>query len=199
MGLAAGRRALCRLTLPLATGYGFGLTFAQSGLVLLPGAIAIVVGGWASGALVRRTGVRPLAVSGAVLAAAAYAGLTVDHGAVAPIVAANVALGLGIGLAVAAISRSIGAALGAQIAAAIVIHAGVIDVRFPAEVGFTRAFVLGSVAALGALMATLAIPGRVSDPALPNSPRPILDPNPASRWEDPIVGAEATGIHPDAS
>jgi MFS family permease len=81
------------------------MTFTPTGLVLLPGAIAIVAGGWASGALVRRTGVRALVSCAAVLAGAAYAGLALDHGSAAPVVAANIALGLGIGLAFAAITN----------------------------------------------------------------------------------------------
>jgi MFS family permease len=188
-------------TLPAVSGYGLGLTFTQTGLVLLPGAIAIVVGGWASGALVRRTGVRALVGCGAVLAGAAYAGLALDHGSVAPVVAANIALGLGIGLAFAAttnlvvhsvderrtsvfaattaVSRFTGAALGAQIAAAIVIAAGVASDGFPAESGFTDAFVLGLVAAVGALMASVAIPRRTLDPLLPDgtvdTPRAMHD------------------------
>jgi hypothetical protein len=60
--------------------------------------------------------------------------------------------------------RTTGAALGAQIAAAIVIGAGVIEPGIPAEEGFTSAFVLGCVAALVALAATVAIPRRVADP-----------------------------------
>ena len=175
-------------TLPEASGYGFGLTIAQTGLLLMPGALAIVLGGFGSGRLVRQTGSRPLLVGGAILASAGYAALVVAHGSAAAVMAANVALGLGIGLAIPAImnqvvhsvderrtsvfvatttvSRTIGAALGAQVAAAIVIAAGVVPPGFPAERGYTRAFVLGLVASLVALAATVAVPGRASDPVL---------------------------------
>lgn len=173
-------------TLPESSGYGFGLTYAQTGLVLLPGALAIVLGGWASGSLVPTTGARALVGCGASSAAAGYATLALAHGSVTVVVAANIALGLGIGLAFAAItnlvvrsvdehhtsvfaastavSRSTGAALGAQMAAAIVIAAGLVDPGFPAERGFTGAFVLGLAATLVALAATTAIPGRAADP-----------------------------------
>jgi hypothetical protein len=95
-------------------------------------------------------------------------------------------LGLGIGLAIAAItnlvvysvderrtsvfvataavSRSTGAALGVQVAAAIVIAAGVTEAGFPAEDGFTGAFVLGLLASLAALVGVSLIPGRSTDP-----------------------------------
>jgi MFS family permease len=171
--------------LPTASGYGFGLTYAQIGLVLLPGALAIVVGGWASGRLFRRTGARALAGCGALAAGGAYALLAVEHGSVAWVVAANVPLGFGIGLAFAAltnlvvrsvdeartsvfaattaVSRSTGAALGAQVAAAIVIAAGVVAPGFPAEHGFTRAFVLGLIASVVALVATTALPAHGRD------------------------------------
>ena len=172
--------------LPPASGYGLGLTFAETGLVLLPGALAIVVGGWASGALVPATGARILVSAGAAAAAVAYAWLALDHGSVGSVVAANVPLGFGIGLAFAAltnlvvravseqrtavfaattaVSRATGAALGTQVAAAVIIGAGVVAPGFPAERGFTGAFVLGLIAALVALAATVAIPHRRRDP-----------------------------------
>ena len=187
-------------TLPEASSYGFGLTIAQTGVVLLPGALAIVLGGWASGALVRRTGARTLVRFGALSAATAYAALALDHGSVASVVAANVALGLGIGLAFAAItnlvvrsvgerrtsvfaattavSRSTGAALGAQVAAAIVIGAGLVGPGFPAERGFTAAFILAFVATLVALAATVAMPARRADPLLEDLTSAAAEPAP---------------------
>ena len=170
----------------MASGYGLGLTFAETGLVLLPGAPAIVVGGWASDALVRATGARALVIAGAVAAAIAYARLALDHGSVGSVVAANVPLGFGIGLAFAALTNLVvpavgeqrtgvfaattavscatGAALGVQVAAAAIMGAGVVPPGIPAEGGFTGAFVLGLIAALVALAATSAIPARRGDP-----------------------------------
>jgi MFS family permease len=181
-------------TLPTDSGYGLGLTYAQAGLVLLPGALGIVAGGWAAGVLVRRVGARLLVASGALVAAVGYAGLAFDHGSVAAVVVANLPVGLGIGLAFAtltnlvvrsvdetrtavfaatvAVSRSTGAALGTQIAAAIVIAAGVSS-GYPVDRGFTGAFVLGLVAALVALTATAAIPAPRADPL-------VADPSAAS-------------------
>jgi MFS family permease len=179
-------------TLPDSSGYGLGWTFAETGLVLLPGALAIVLGAWTSGALVSRIGARALVACGGAAAAAAYAMLAWNHGSVAWLVGSNVPLGFGIGLAFAAItnlvvssvdegrtavfvsttavSRSTGAALGAQVAAAIVLAAGVGAGGFPGEEGFTDAFVLGLVAACVALAATAAMPGRGSDPLRSGSP-----------------------------
>jgi MFS family permease len=173
-------------TLPEASGYGLGLTITQTGLILMPGALAIVAGGWASGRLATRVGARALVGVGVACSACAYAGLAVAHHSIPAIVLANVALGLGIGLAFAAItnlvvysvderrtsvfvataavSRSTGSALGVQVAAAIVIAAGVTEAGFPAEDGFTGAFVLGLVASLAALVGVSLIPGRSTDP-----------------------------------
>ena len=67
-------------------------------------------------------------------------------------------------------SRVTGAALVAQVAAAIVIGGGIDEPGFPAERGFTGAFVLGLAAALVALGPTVAIPGRAAGPLLGNAP-----------------------------
>ena len=139
--------------LPTASGYGLGLTFAETGLVLLPGALGIMAGGWASGVLARKVGARNLVGAGAVAAAVGYAWLALDHGSVGSVVAANVPLGFGIGLAFAAlvnlvahsvseqrtagfvamtlVCRITGSALGAQVAAAIVIGGGIVGARLP--------------------------------------------------------------------
>jgi MFS family permease len=178
-------------TLPTESGYGFGLTYAETGLVLVPGALAIVAGAWSAGLLIPRIGARILVGCGAVSAATGYALLAFEHGSVAAVVLGNIPVGLGIGLAVAsltnlvvhsvddtnssafasttAVSRSVGAALGTQIAAAIVISAGVVD-GYPAERGFTGAFVLGLVATLVALAATVAVPARSTDPLTSRAP-----------------------------
>jgi MFS family permease len=178
--------------LPEASGYGFGLTYAQTGVMLAPGALSIVVGAAVSGSLVRRTGARTLIACGALAGALGYTVLAVEHESLDVVVLANCVLGLGIGLSFAAItnlvvssvdeertsvfaattavSRSIGAALGAQVAAAVIVAGGV-DSGFPNERGFTHAFVLGALATLVALTATLAIPGRAADPLL-ERPRP---------------------------
>ena len=172
--------------LPAASGYGLGLTITETGLLVVPGALATVLGGWLSGRLLGTVGARGLVAAGAACAALAYASLALWHDAVVPIVCAVAVLGLGIGLALAAIVnlvvraagvgrtsvtvavnfvlRSAGAALGIAVASAIVSGAGVGPTGFPAESGLTDAFVLGVVAALVAVAATVAIPRRVADP-----------------------------------
>jgi MFS family permease len=173
-------------TMPEATGYGLGLTITETGLLLLPNAVMIVVGSWVSGRVTRRVGARALVGTGAVCAAVAYVLLAALHDSAAVIAAANALLGLGLGLSLAAIAnlvvrsvgerrtsvsvaanavvRTTGAALGAQIAAAVVIGAGVAAAGLPAERGFEHAFILGAIAAVVALAASTVIPGRLADP-----------------------------------
>ncbi len=187
-------------TLPKASGYGFDLTVTQTGLILLPSTLMIVVGGWLSGRAMRRSGARLLVGLGAALAAIAYLLLALLHDSLPPIAAANALLGLGLGLSFAAITnlvvrsvderrtsvsvaanavlRTTGAALGAQVAATVVVGAGLVASGFPAERGFTGAFVLGGIAALVALAAAAAVPGRVVDP-LVKELRTRIDPTTA--------------------
>ena len=56
--------------------------------------------------------------------------------------------------------RSIGGSVGAQIAAAIIAGNQILGGRYPAESGFTDAFVMSAAAALVALAATSLIPRR---------------------------------------
>ena len=177
-------------TLPPVSGYGLGLTITETGLVVLPGSLASILGGWLSGRLVGRVGARVLVALGAACAAAAYVALAIWHDNVGPIVVAVAVLGLGVGLAVPAIVnlvvraageletsvsvavnfvvRTIGGALGIQTVAALVTGAGSTAAGFPAESGFTDGFVLGALAALVALVATIAVPAPRRRPARPH-------------------------------
>lgn len=173
--------------LPRSSGYGLGLTTTGIGLLLLPSGLAIIAGGWASGALVSRVGARVLAAAGMGFAAAAYAVLIVFHESIAWVALANALLGLGISVgftaamnlvvhavassrtsvfaATASVSRATGGALGGQIAAAVIIGAGLTAEGLPAQDGFTGSFVLGAVSAAVALVATVTMPRRVRDPS----------------------------------
>src|SRR6185295_11239427 len=148
---------------PERAGYGFGASVPVSG----------------------RLGTRfgsklPLAL-GAVFAAAGYFWLALLHDARIDIYLGSVLLGIGIGLAFAAmanltveavpmnmtgiasainaIMRQIGGAIGAQVSAAIV-SAHLVLGGFPAESGYTTAFVMSGAAAIVALLVTFAIPAR---------------------------------------
>ena len=169
---------------PERAGYGFGASVTASGLFLLPSALVMLFAGPVSGRLGTRFGSKlPLAL-GAVFAAAGYFWLAWLHDARIDIYLGSVLLGIGIGLAFAAmanltveavppnmtgiasainaIMRQIGGAIGAQVSAAIVSAHLVLGGRFPAESGYTTAFVMSGAAAIVALLVTFAIPARGS-------------------------------------
>jgi len=126
----------------------------------------MLVAGPAAGALAGRVGSRPPLMVGTAFAAASFAFLAIAHSEAWHIVVAVGLLGLGIGLSFASmadliveavpqtqtgeatgmntIMRTVGGAFGAQIAAAIVTSHVDAGTRYPAESGFTAAFVLGT-------------------------------------------------------
>jgi EmrB/QacA subfamily drug resistance transporter len=169
-------------TPPAVAGYGFAATVTESGLFLLPSAFVMLFSGPLGGRLGTRYGSRvPLAL-GALAAGLSYAWLAIGHDARIDIYLAGALLGLGIGLAFAAmanliveavpvevtgvasainaIMRQIGGAVGAQVAAAIVTASYVAGGRYPAESGFTGAFVMSAIASVAALGVCFAIPSR---------------------------------------
>ena len=167
---------------PERAGYGFSASVTASGLFLLPSAVVMLFAGPVSGRLGTRFGSKlPLAI-GAVFASAGYFWLAFLHDARIDIYLGSVLLGIGIGLAFAAmanltveavpmnmtgiasainaIMRQIGGAIGAQVSAAIVSAHLVLGGTFPAESGYTTAFVISGVGAIVALGVTFAIPAR---------------------------------------
>ena len=152
----------------------------------------------------------PLAL-GAVFAAAGYFWLAALHDARIDIYLGSVLLGIGIGLAFAAmanltveavpmnmtgiasainaIMRQIGGAIGAQVAAAIVSAHLVSGGAFPAESGYTIAFAMSGVAAIGALFVTFVIPAREA-PARAEAPAAVPSAE-AAAAEAPAAEARA--------
>ena len=165
-------------------GYGFGFTTTQTGLLQLPTAIGIFVGGHVAGRIIVSLGPRRLVVGASVLGVAGNLSLAALHGTVAAIVVATVILGLGMGLSVTGlttvvvghassdktgiaaavnyVTRTIGAAVGAQVAAAVIIAAGLAG-TVSDESGFTRALMIGGIAACLGLLAAAFLPARELD------------------------------------
>ncbi|MEU4657821.1 MFS transporter [Streptomyces sp. NPDC023723] len=171
---------------PEASGYGFTLSAAGAGLVMLPVGVFTLIASPLSGRLTARFGPRlPLCV-GAGCAAVAFAWLAAAHGSVWDFYLTGVLVGAGYGLAFAALGnlvvasveprhtgvavgvntivRTVGGALGAQIASALLVASpsrripGLPDVS-----GYTHGFVLFAFVAVAALVATLAMPRRVGE------------------------------------
>jgi MFS family permease len=168
---------------PTASGYGLGYSTLGIGLILLPTGLAALVGGWAAGRVMDRVGPRALVAAASALGIAAYVFLTLSHDTAVALTTGSAAVGLAIGsimtsifsvvardastdktaiaLAVNSIARTTTVAVGAQVTFAIITDAGLAG-AFPAEAGYTRAFLVGAAGAGLALLASALLPGRAS-------------------------------------
>jgi MFS family permease len=162
------------------TGYGFGYSATTAGLVILPGALAMILGGPASGLLSRRFGPKVSLALGAFVAAAGLGLLAAEHGTVMALLAFNLVLSVGIAFAFAAmptlimeavparetgeatgfntLMRSVGAALGSQVTAAVLAGETIGRSAVPAAHAYTTAFLVCAAVALVAALVALAIP-----------------------------------------
>jgi AAA ATPase domain len=176
--LAERRPVLC-----LVSGYGLGLSTTKIGLVLLPTAVACALGGWTGGRLVDRTGPRALVAAGSLLGIAAYASLALAHDTAVALASGSAVLGLAWGfiltgiypvvirgasidkttvaIAVNVVMRNTAVAVGVSVAFAIIIGAGLAG-EFPADSGYTGAFVMGAVGAGATLLAAALLHGRTA-------------------------------------
>ena len=159
------------------TGYGFGATVTQSGLILLPQTAATFVAGLLSGRLAARFGSKAVLVTGAALTSLGTLGMVLFHDQVWQILLETTLLGLAFGLAFAALSnlivdavpqsqtgvasgmnaniRTVGGALGSAVMAVVVTTNARPD-GFPLESGYVNGFsVLVATSGLAALVAIL--------------------------------------------
>ena len=167
---------------PESTGYGFGDSVTQAGLLLVPAALFQLVGGPLAGWLGERIGFRTTLAMGAASATAAFVFLVVEHSAPWHFIFAAALLGTGISFAFASmanvivdavpqsevgiatgintIMRTVGGAFGAAVATAI-LSGNTIDASgIPTEGAYTAAFLMSSAGGLLAIAAALAVPGR---------------------------------------
>jgi EmrB/QacA subfamily drug resistance transporter len=182
------------LQTPSATGYGFGASVTESGLLLLPQTIASFLLGLVSGRLAQRIGSKLVLVIGTVGAALGYLAFALAHGSEISIVLGSLVMGAGFGLAFAAMStlivaavlpaqtgvasgmnaniRTIGGSIGAAVMASVVTaDAGPTGV--PSESGYTNGFLMLTGALLLAALAALLIPGVRREP--PAHPEPDVE------------------------
>jgi len=194
------------LQTPELTGYGFGVSVTESGLLLLPQTAATFVAGLLSGRLAATYGSKAVLVVGAALTSLGTLGLTVLHDQLWQVVAETTVLGLAFGLAFAAMSnlvvdavpqtqtgvasgmnaniRTVGGALGGAVLAT-VITAGARPDGLPVEAGYTHGFgVLVATSALAALVALLV-------PVLKAVTHVV--PGPQAEAETPADGVLTTG------
>jgi EmrB/QacA subfamily drug resistance transporter len=164
---------------PESTGYGFGDSVAASGLVLLPSALVMLVAGPAAGRVGARVGARRPLCIGCLSTAASYFWFAAFHSQVWELYLGSAFLGLGLGFGLSAmatlvvqavpqrqtgiataintIMRSIGGAIGAQLAATI-LTASATSGSFPAESGYSAAFLVCGGAGLVALLGAVIVP-----------------------------------------
>jgi len=167
---------------PVSSGFGFGASVTTAGLFMLPSALVMLVAGPISGLMGSRYGSKLPLLIGTTLACASFLMLAVWHSTHLAIYIATALMGLGIGFSFAAmanliveavdqsqtgvatgmntIMRTIGGAIGGQVAASII--AGHLTASgLPAESGYTTAFAVSAFAVAMAVLAALAIPGRL--------------------------------------
>ncbi|HVC71060.1 MAG TPA: MFS transporter [Acidimicrobiales bacterium] len=166
---------------PVHQGYGFGASITQSGLFLLPFAIAMLLVAPLTGRLAIAFGSKPILVAGSIFAASSYGLLALAHSQPWNIYVASGLLGIGIALGYASMSnliieavpphqtgvatgmntniRNIGAALGSGIATSIIVSS-LLKSGFPREHGYTASFGVSGLSLVIAALAALKIPNR---------------------------------------
>lgn len=164
---------------PSASGYGFGASVTESGLLMLPSAVATFVTGLVAASIARRVGPKVVVVFGSALAAGGMFMLAYFHDTKTEIAVSNAITGVGIGLAFACLAglivgavppeqtgvasgmnaniRTIGGSVGTAVMASIV-TAHFLPSGFPKEIGYTAGFAVLGGALLLAAVAGLAIP-----------------------------------------
>ena len=167
------------LQTPKASGYGFGASITQSGLILLPSSVTMFVLGQYSGKLTARFGGRALVIAGSVIGALSMAIIAFAHEHKWEIYVASAVMGAGIGLVFSAMSalvvaavpaeqtgvasgmnaniRTIGGSIGAALMASIV-TARLEANGLPRESGYTIGFAVLAFGLVLAAFAALRIP-----------------------------------------
>jgi len=190
-------------------GYGFGASVTQSGLYLLPFAVAMVIVAPMTGRLSVLVGSKIVLVAGSLFAASSYLLLVLSHSDVWSMYAATALLGVGIALGFASMAnliieavpaeqtgvatgmntnvRNIGAALGSGVATSLIISSLLPD-GYPTEHGYVLAFAVSGVGLVVAALAALLIPRREGLPAVAGETHPAL-----TAEAEVFVGAIAFG------
>ncbi len=194
---------------PNRVGYGFGASVTQSGLYLLPFAVAMVIVAPMTGRLSVALGSKMVLVTGSLFAASSYLVLVLSHSQQWSMYAATGLLGIGIALGFASMAnliieavpaeqtgvatgmntniRNIGAALGSGVATSLIIS-GLLRDGYPKEHGYVLAFAASGAALVVAALAALTIPGRTAPSVVQGEPHPAL-----TAEAEVIVGAIAFG------
>jgi EmrB/QacA subfamily drug resistance transporter len=164
---------------PTITGYGFGATVTQSGLLMLPMLVTMAATGFISGPLAPVLSFKKQLGVGSALLASSSILLVFFHSAPWEVALTSGIFGLGLGMAYSAMSslivqgvpahqtgaasgmsvniRTIGGAIGTAVFSAIV-TSNTGQQGFPTEAGYTAGFVVLAAFAVAALAASLLVP-----------------------------------------
>jgi EmrB/QacA subfamily drug resistance transporter len=167
---------------PSSSGYGFGASITQSGLILLPLTITMFFVGMGAGGLAQRIGGKTVVLLGCLFGVVAMAMIAFAHEEKWELYVATAILGIGFGLAFAAMSslivsavppdqtgvasgmnaniRTIGGSVGAALMASIV-TADLGTGGLPREAGYTHGFAMLAGALAVAALAAVLIPASV--------------------------------------
>ena len=166
---------------PESSGYGFGMTVTQAGLMMLPSAGVMLIAGPVGGWLGNRVGFRAVLMLGTILSAASFGLLAFAHAHVWEFIVAGVLMGFGISFAFASmanlivasvdprevgiatgmntVTRTVGGAFGSAVVTALLTADTIPGTAgIPTESAYTEAFVVATIGSLLALASALAIP-----------------------------------------
>jgi EmrB/QacA subfamily drug resistance transporter len=166
---------------PSDTGYGFGMSVTESGLLLVPLAGAQLVTGLLAGRISRWLGFRLMLALGASLSALSFFGLAFEHGEPWQFALAGAVFGAGLSLALAGmanlivatvpqadvgvatgintITRTVGGAFGSAVAVSILTADTIGATSVPSEHAYTTAFLLSAIGGVLAAAAALIVRG----------------------------------------
>jgi EmrB/QacA subfamily drug resistance transporter len=164
---------------PTSAGYGFGASVTESGMLMLPMAVATFLTGLVAASFARRFGPKAIVVVGSLIGSIGLFMLAFFHDSKWQIYVSNGITGFGIGLAFACLAglivaavppeqtgvasgmnaniRTIGGSIGTAVMASIVTAQFLPD-GFPHESGYTAGFAVLGASLLLAALAGLAIP-----------------------------------------
>ncbi|MGC0366316.1 EmrB/QacA subfamily drug resistance transporter [Rhodococcus sp. 27YEA15] len=167
------------LQTPTSTGYGFGASVTQAGLMLLPMTVGMFVLSMFSSRLAERYGSKRILAIGTVITAAGFFMVALMHDYKWEMYLSTAVIGVGLGLAFSAMSnvvvtavpaeqtgvasgmnaniRTIGGALGAAVMASIV-TVGASDSGLPQESGYVNGYLMLGGVSIVAAAAALLVP-----------------------------------------
>ncbi|MGE4428486.1 MAG: MFS transporter [Solirubrobacteraceae bacterium] len=170
-----------------STGYGFGMSVTESGLLMLPSSVMMLIAGPLAGRWGARFGFRATLVTGTASSALSFGFLALEHGDPWHFIVSGALLGVGLSftfasmanLIVAAVPRSdvgiatgintvtrtVGGAFGSGAVTAIITASTIGDTSIPSGDAYTTAFVLAAGVGIGAMVMATFVPrpGRPTD------------------------------------